>query len=415
MNTEFSNAFVKNPPFPNNYSREFLCFDRGEGSFLVDIQGKRYLDFAGGIAVNSLGYGNEGIIQAAAEQVAKLTHVSNLYTTRPTVEFAQAVTASSPLAKDQPWQADKHPGYFEEVHFGNSGTEANEAALKYAKMYAGRKQTPNGPKILACTNGFHGRTLGALSVTYAPKYRKPYEPLIGGVEFIDFNDVKALESTLSTEFTAVIVEPVQGEGGLECMTQEFARSLNSLCRKFDVILIADEVQTGIGRTGTLFASQWVGLEPDIITLSKPIAGGLPLSATLLPKKINELVQVGDHGTTFGGGPVTTRVALEVWRQITAPGFLSGVGQRTAFLQSQLEALVQALPSRLGSLKGAGMLRGIQVKDPDMLPGIISGARDAGLLILRSGTDIIRLAPPLTITTEDITNGIEILRKVLEEV
>jgi acetylornithine/N-succinyldiaminopimelate aminotransferase len=198
------------------------------------------------------------------------------------------------------------------------------------------------------------------------------------------------------------------------MTKEFAQALNNLCRKHDIILIADEVQTGLGRTGTLFASQWVGLEPDIITLSKPIAGGLPLSATLLPKKINDLVQVGDHGTTFGGGPVTTRVALEVWSQINSPGFLAKVGQKSAFLKDQLEQLATDQP-KLGDLKGAGLLRGIQVKDSALLPDIMAKARDAGLLILRSGTDILRMAPPLIISTEEISEGIKILRKVLEEV
>ena len=406
-------SIVKNPPFPKNYANEFLVLKKGRGSYIWDEAGKKYLDFAAGIAVNSLGYGAKEIEQAAIRQLKDLIHVSNLFTTRPALDLAEMLTAASPLPKDQPWRSDFRPGYFAAVHFGNSGSEANEGALKYAKMSAGRKERPNGRRILAFKNGFHGRTLGALSVTHTEKYRKPYEPLIEGIEFAEYNDAAAVRALVSSEFTAVIVEPVQGEGGLTVMSPDFAAALNETCRKHDVVLIADEIQTGIGRTGTLFASESLGLEPDIVTLSKPLAGGLPLSATLIPKTINDLVQVGDHGTTFGGGPVTTAVAAVIWKKITSPGFLEGVRAKAAELEDGLSDLAGS-SDRLGALRGLGMLRGVEVRDPELLPRIIEKAREKGLLVLRSGANILRMAPPLTVGRNELYDGLRILRSAVEE-
>ena len=407
-------AIKKNPPFPNNYAKEFLVLDHGKGSYLYDSDGRAYLDFAGGIAVNSLGYGNKSLEKSITEQVKKLIHVSNLFTTQPAVDLATMLTRSSPLEKDQPWEAGKDPGYFQAVHFGNSGTEANEGAIKYARLYASRKKNPNGHKILACTNGFHGRTLGALSATHTEKYRKPFEPLIPGIEFVPLNDAEGLKSILNRDFCGVIVEPVQGEGGLTCMTKAFAQELNRLCNELDIVLIADEVQTGLGRTGTLFASQSCGLEPDIITLSKPLAGGLPLSATLLPQKVNELVQIGDHGTTFGGGPVTCAAAITIWETLNSPGFLEVVREKSQLLEDGLADLI-ADSDKLGFMKGRGLLRGVEVRDPELLPNIINRAKELGLLVLRSGSNVIRLAPPLTIKDDELYDGLRILRTIMEEV
>jgi len=342
-----------------------------------------------------------------------LVHVSNLYTTQPTLDLAQRLTTASPLPEDQPWSPKMPRSYFSAVHFGNSGTEANEAALKYARVYAQRKTKSNGPKILAFKNGFHGRTLGALAVTYTPKYREPYEPLMGGVEFLDFNDAAGVRKSLSRDFCAVIVEPVQGEGGLTPMSSDFVRALEETCKKHDVLIIADEVQTGLGRLGTLFASQMIGLTPDIITLAKPLAGGLPLSATLLPEKINSLVHTGDHGTTFGGGPVTTSAGIAVWDILNKPGFLTKVQKKAITFKVALEDLVENSP-HLVSVKGLGMLRGVEMKEGERIPALLQRAREEGLLLLRSGTNVLRMAPALTIKKEELYDGIRILRRILEE-
>ena len=225
------NAFAVNPPFPKNYSNEFLVLEKGEGCYVEDIKGNRYLDFGSGISVNALGYGRKDIAGIAAKQMEKLIHVSNLYTTRSALKLSAKLTSL---------------GNFVAVHFGNSGSEANEAAIKYSRAYSLRTKGENHHKILSFSGSFHGRTMGALSATATEKYRKPFEPLVPGFEFSDFNDVDMLEKKLDDSFAAILVEPLQGEGGLDQISQEFAKKLNELCAKYDILLIADEVQTGLG-------------------------------------------------------------------------------------------------------------------------------------------------------------------------
>ncbi len=391
-------AMTGDLPLPKQYGTELLVISRGDGAWLEDVAGKRYLDFAGGIAVNALGYGREDLARAAYEQIKKLPHVSNVFTTEPALELGRALIASGPFAA---------------VHFGNSGTEANEAALKYARLYAARTRGKGHEKLLCFANAFHGRTMGALSCTPNPKYQGPYEPLIPGVSVAPFNDVRALEKTLSAKYAGVIVEVIQGEGGLAVMTDEFARALNAACRRHDVILIADEVQTGMGRTGSLYASSAVGLEPDIITLAKPLAGGLPLSATLIPARINDLIHFGDHGTTFGGGPVTTAVAIKVWQTINQPGFLDDVRRKGEVLRKALEAL-RAKSPRVGELRGMGLLQGFEYKSEgaDDVAALLARLRDKGLLALRSGSSVLRIAPPLVIGEDEIERGVDIIREAL---
>jgi acetylornithine/N-succinyldiaminopimelate aminotransferase len=302
------------------------------------------------------------------------------------------------------------PYPFASVFFGNSGTEANEAALKYARLYAQRTRGPGHEKILCFAGAFHGRTLGSLSVTPSPKYQDPYRPLLPGVEVAPYNDPRALEAALTGEFAGVIVEVVQGEGGLAAMTPEFAAALNAACRRTGAILIADEVQTGLARTGTFFASEAVGLEPDIITLAKPLAGGLPLSAVLLPKKVNDVVHLGDHGTTFGGGPVTTAVAAEVWRIVSDPAFVRGVAERGEILARGLEALKARHPA-VGALRGRGLLRGFEYTGGEV-KDLLARMQARGLLALRSGTNVVRIAPPLVITGKEIQLGLDIMEEAL---
>jgi len=390
-------AMATDLPFPRQYGNELLVIARGRGVWLEDVAGRKYLDFAGGIAVNALGYGRGDLARAAYRQMKRLPHISNLFTTEPALALARAILARGP------WP-------FSSVFFGNSGTEANEAALKYARLYALRTKGPGHEKLLCFSHAFHGRTLGALSCTPAPKYQDPYQPLVPGVVVAPYNDVSALRSTLTDHFAGVIVEVIQGEGGLATMTPEFAQALNETCRKTSAILIVDEVQTGITRTGDFYGSEGVGLAPDIVTLAKPLAGGLPLSAVLIPAKIHELIHAGDHGTTFGGGPVTTAVAMKVWETVNAPGFLAHVREMGKVLRSGLEAL-KSRSEKVGELRGRGLLQGFEYTGGE-IKDLLARLQDRGLLALRSGSNVVRLAPPLVIDEKEIARGIDIIEEAL---
>jgi acetylornithine/N-succinyldiaminopimelate aminotransferase len=387
-------AVAKNHPLPAQYAAELLIVRSGDGVRLTDAAGKRYLDFAGGIAVNALGYGREDLARAAYEQMLRLPHISNVYANEPALELARRLRATGD------WAA---------VFFGNSGTEANEAALKYARLYALRTKGADHHRILCFSGAFHGRTLGALSCTPSAKYQDPFQPLVPGVVVAPYNDEAALERTLDAGFAGVIVEVVQGEGGLACMSPAFAATLNRLCRKHDVLLIADEVQTGLCRTGDLFASRGVGLEPDIVTLAKPLAGGLPLSAVLIPDKVNRLLHFGEHGTTFGGGPVTTAVALKVWDIISQPSFAAEVMAKGAYLWELLEG-VRSRHANIGEVRGRGLLRGFTYKGD--VAALVTRLQEKGLLVLRSGADAVRIAPPLVITKKDLAEGVSIIEEAL---
>ena len=408
-------AMIKEHPLPNCFSPELLMISKGEGVWLDDTEGRRYLDFTGGIAVNALGYGREDLADIACRQMKKLVHISNLYITEPALELGNKMIAQG--------MGDGGGGAFQAVQFLNSGSEANETALKYARLYALRKRGEGHHKLLSFSGSFHGRTMGALSVTPSPKYQTPFVPLIPGVEVGEYDDATALEKTLDDSFAGVIVEVIQGEGGLAGMSREFASALNRSCRKNDVILIADEVQTGLSRTGSFYASSGIGLEPDIITLAKPLAAGLPLAAALIPEKINSLIHVGDHGTTFGGGPVTTAVASKVWDILSDPQFIEQVRNRGSYLEGKLRELTEK-HTFLGGVRGRGLLLGVEVLldklagDSDaaaIMPALLSAFREEGLLILRSGVNILRIAPPLIIGTGEIDAGITIMNRVFDRI
>ncbi|MFO8064034.1 MAG: aspartate aminotransferase family protein [Spirochaetota bacterium] len=397
-------------PFPQNYASELLTLERGAGIYVEDTEGTQYLDMGAGIAVNALGYGRGDLAEIAREQMLKLIHVSNLYTTRPAVELGRKLIASTPSTQGKSFAA---------VHFGNSGAEANESAFKYARLYAHETRGPGHHRVLTFSSGFHGRTMGSLSLTPNPDYRDKFEPLIPGVEVAPYNDPDTLAKTVDESFAAVIVEVVQGEGGLANMTKEFARSLNAVCAKHDVMLIADEVQTGLARTGFLYGSETVGLEPDIVSLSKPLAGGLPLSATLIPAKINDVLHVGDHGSTFGGGPVTTAVARRVWDIVSDLEFLASVRVSAEHLEAGLNGLLERF-GFLTELRGMGLLRGLKVAIPEerkkeVMGRILTVARENGLLVLKSGGNVIRIAPPLIITPDEIDRGLSLLEVSLSQI
>jgi acetylornithine/N-succinyldiaminopimelate aminotransferase len=407
-------AMIKGHPLPNCFTPELLMISRGEGVWLEDSTGRRYLDFTGGIAVNALGYGREDLADIACRQMKKLVHISNLYITEPALELANKMIARG---------VGDGGGAFQAVQFLNSGSEANETALKYARLYAYRRKGEGHHKLLSFSGSFHGRTMGALSVTPNLKYQTPFLPLVPGVETGQYNDAAALEKTLDDSFAGVIVEVIQGEGGLAGMTREFAAALNRLCRKYDVILIADEVQTGLSRTGSFYACSGIELDPDIITLAKPLAAGLPLAAVLIPEKINSLIHVGDHGTTFGGGPVTTAVASKVWDILSNPQFIAQIRDKGKYLSGKLGAMTEKY-SFLGGVRGRGLLLGIEVllerlaRGSDtaaIMPALLSAFREEGLLILRSGANILRIAPPLIIGSEEIDTGITIMTRVFDKI
>jgi acetylornithine/N-succinyldiaminopimelate aminotransferase len=424
-------ALITEHPLPKCFSPELLMISKGDGVWLEDAAGRRYLDFTGGIAVNALGYGREDLAEIACQQMKKLVHISNLFITEPALELAtkmiaqrvhKAHGARGAQSVHKAHGASEASGDFQAVQFLNSGSEANETALKYARLYALRKKGEGHHKLLCFTGSFHGRTMGALSLTPNPKYQTPFLPLVPGVEVAEYNDTEGLEKTLDESFAGVIVEVIQGEGGLAGMTREFAAALNRLCLKHDLILIADEVQTGLSRTGSFYASTEVGLEPDIITLAKPLAAGLPLSAVLIPEKINTLIHVGDHGTTFGGGPVTTAVASRVWDILSNPQFIAQIRDNGAYLAEKLEVL-SGKYSFLGGLRGCGLLQGIEVlqerlpqtaENTDAMPVLLTSFREEGMLILRSGQNILRIAPPLIIGTEEIDTGITIMARVFDK-
>ena len=398
-------AIVHTPPFPKNYADEFLVLDHGKGSWVWDRAGKRYLDFSSGIAVTALGHGRRDLARIAAHQMKKLTHVSNLFTTEPALELANRLVTTG----------DRLGGHgFSAVHLGNSGTEANEAAIKYARVYALRTKGEGHHKLLTFTGAFHGRTLGSLSLTPTEKYQKPYHPLLPGVETAPYNDLAALDR-LNEGYAAVFLEPLQGEGGLDRISPAFAAKLQDLCHRYDILIVADEIQCGMGRTGTFFASEQLGLSPDIVTLAKPLAGGLPLSATLIPAKVNSIVHVGDHGTTFGGGPVTSAVANRMLDVILNESFLKSVQEKGTLFGELLEG-IRARTPLVREVKGMGLLRGLALNlnsgDNSTLSRIIDAAQRHGLLILRAGTNVLRLAPPLTVSPRELKYGAELLALIL---
>lgn len=397
MEIKIEEAMAHNHPLPNNYSRHLLVLEKGEGCYVEDIKGNRYLDFGSGIAVNSLGYGRKDLARIAAAQMEKIIHTSNLYVSKPALRVAAKLIGL---------------GNFSAVHFGNSGAEANEAAIKYARLYSLRTKGEGHHKILAFDHSFHGRTMGALSATATEKYKIPFYPLVPGFEFCEYNNVEKLEAILDESFAAVIVEPIQGEGGINPATKEFASKLNELCEKYNIILIADEVQTGVGRTGLPLASAWVGLKPDIVNLAKPLAGGLPFSATLIPAKVNDLIHEGEHGGTFGGGPVTSALVDAILDTVLDPEFLKQVQAKGEFLEKQVDEMAKELPYVKGCC-GYGLLRGIVIEGIDP-SAVCEKAMRKGLLVLRSGTNKIRIAPPLIINEEELIEGMNIIKETLIE-
>lgn len=370
-------------------------FVAGEGSFLVAEDGARFLDFTSGIAVNSLGHGDPEVAAAIREALERgLIHASNLFRTRPAAELAA-------------WLAEH--SFADRVFFCNSGAEANEGAIKFARRWA-RVHDERKTEIIAFRGGFHGRTVGALAATDRPAYQEPFRPLMPGVRFAEVGDTAEVDRLIRRDRTAaVIVEPIQAEGGVRPVPPAFLRALRLLCDEADALLIVDEVQTGLGRTGTLWAHESAGIFPDMMTLAKPLAGGLPMGAVLLSERVADAIQPGDHGSTFGGGPLVASAALAVCHRIGDPAFLAGVRRKGRDLGDRLRALALRHP-RVREVRGAGMMWGIEVEGA--AAEVIARALQAGLLLCTAGPDVVRLLPPLSVTDGELARGVEILERVL---
>jgi predicted acetylornithine/succinylornithine family transaminase len=365
----------------------------GKGARLFDSEGREYLDFAAGIAVNGFGYGDRAIVKAIKDQASKLIHVSNLFHTEPAARLAERLASLAFPSK---------------VFFCNSGTEAWEAALKFSRR-VGRE---SGRFEYVCfERSFHGRTMGALSTTWTAKYREPFEPLVPGVRFVPWGDLAAADAATTDKTAAVMIEPIQGEGGVRPAPPEFLRGLEQICRAKGALLVFDEVQCGLGRTGRMFAHQHAGVVPDILTLAKPLGGGLPLGAVLLRDSLVHHLQVGDHGSTFGGNPVAAAAALAVLDRLMAPGFLEGITKNGDALQRGLKKLARAHRQAIAEVRGMGLMVGVEFHG-EAAP-VLKGLRERGVLATKTGDKVLRLVPPLVVKRADIKTFLAALQAVLE--
>lgn len=376
------------------YARAPLVLSSGKGCKLYDVEGREYLDLTSGIAVNALGHGDPDWVDAVTQQADKLTHVSNNYFSEPQVELAKRLVSVS---------------FADRVFFCNSGTEANEAAVKFARKFQKNshheKEQPTG--FIAFTNCFHGRTMGALALTSKEHYRAPFEPVMPGVTFLEYGDIQAATEVIqSGKIAAVFVEPLQGEGGIYSATKEFILSLRVTCDNVGCLLVYDEVQCGLGRTGYLWAHEIYGVYPDIMTLAKPLAGGLPIGAVLVTEKVAAAINYGDHGSTFAGSPLVCKAAITVLDKISNPSFLSSVLDKGKYFK---DLLIQKLgkKSHVKEIRGLGLIVGMEL-DVSASP-LVDACQQSGLLILTAGKgNVVRMVPPLIITKQELDQAVEIL-------
>lgn len=378
----------------HTYNRFPITLDRGDGVYLYDTDGKKYLDFMAGIAVSGLGYGNVELKNALKEQIDNLLHSSNLYYNTTCGKAAEALRRVSGMDR---------------IFFTNSGAEANEGALKAARKYAWQKKSGRF-EFIAMKDSFHGRTMGALSVTEHPAYREPFEPLIPGVSFAEFNNLESAKKLVNEKTCGIIVEPVQGEGGINTATKEFMTGIRKLCDEEGILMICDEIQCGMARTGEMFAWQLYGTKPDIMTMAKAIGSGVPVGAFAMTKAVAEAsLKPGDHGTTYGGNPLACAAVaktLEIYEKQKLAAHVKEVGD---YLEEQLKKLVEDYDCVVEQ-RGLGLIRGIKLSGP--VGEVVKKAMEEGLLIISARSDVIRLVPPLVIEKEHVDEMIEKLRKVL---
>ena len=379
----------------HTYNRFSLVLDHGEGVYLYDTDGKQYLDFAAGIAVCALGYGNKDYNDALKAQVDKLLHTSNLYYNVPTIEAAKTALKASGMDR---------------IFFTNSGTEAIEGAIKAAKKYAFTRDGHAGHEIIAMNHSFHGRSIGALSVTGNAHYQEPFEPLMPGVKFADFNNLESVKAQITDKTCAIIMETVQGEGGIYPAEKEFIEGVRALCDEKDILLILDEIQCGMGRTGEMFAWQNYGVKPDIMTCAKALGCGVPVGAFFMTQKVaDKSLAPGDHGTTYGGNPFVGTAVSTVFDLFEKHKILDNVHEVAPYLEQKLDELV-AKYDFLTTRRGMGLMQGLVCTLP--VGQVSAKALEQGLIIITAGADVIRMVPPLVIEKKHVDEMIEKLEKAL---
>jgi len=381
-----------------NYAPIDMIPVRGEGARLWDQQGREYIDLAGGIAVNVLGHAHPALIQALTEQAAKLWHVSNVLTNEPALRLASKLVDAT---------------FADKVFFANSGAEANEAAFKLARRWAHETVGPDKHEIIACTNSFHGRTLFTVSVAGQPKYSQGFGPALAGISHVPYNDLAALEAQISDRTCAVVIEPIQGEGGVIPAAAGYLQAVRALCDRHGALLIFDEVQSGMGRTGKLYAYMHSEVVPDILTSAKSLGGGFPIAAMLTTSAIAAHFAVGTHGSTYGGNPLGCAVAERVLDIVNTPEVLAGVEQRHQLLADGIMSVAEEFPV-FSQIRGKGLLLGAVLADAwrGQARQIQEAAQHEGLLVLQAGPDVMRIAPSLVISPDDIAEAMQRLRKAL---
>ena len=381
----------------HTYNRYQVVFEKGDGVYLYDMDGKRYLDFVSGIAVFALGYNNKEYNDALKEQIDKIIHTSNFYYNLPAIEAAKKLKKISGMDR---------------VFFTNSGAEAVEGAIKTARKYAYLKDGRTDHEIIAMNHSFHGRTMGALSVTGNPHYREAFEPMIGNIKFADLNDFDSVLAQVTDKTCAILFETVQGEGGIYPATEEFMRKVRELCDERDILMILDEIQCGMGRTGEMFAWQRYGIKPDVMTTAKALGCGVPVGAFLMTEKVgSHSLTAGDHGTTYGGNPLACAAICKVIELFEKQNVLCNVREVGEYLAKQLEEMAAEFDC-VETRRGAGLLQGLVFDRP--VGGIITRAMEKGLVLITAGTSIIRFVPSLVITKENVDDMIAILRESVRE-
>jgi acetylornithine/N-succinyldiaminopimelate aminotransferase len=376
-------------PLMPNYARSDLAFERGEGCWLVTAGGRRVLDFGSGIAVNSLGHAHPALVEALTEQAKKLWHVSNLHQVPEGERLAKRLVEAT---------------FADSVLFCNSGAEANEGAIKMARKYHASRGEPNRFRIVTFEGAFHGRTLATIAAGGQKKYLEGFGPKVEGFDQVPFGDRAALKAAIGPDTAALMIEPVQGEGGLRSVPTEELRYLRELCDQQGLLLILDEVQTGVGRTGKLFAHEWAGISPDIMSIAKGIGGGFPLGAVLAVEKCAAVFTPGTHGTTFGGNPLAMAVGNAVLDVVLAPGFLEHVQRVALVFKQKLAGLVDQHPKVFEEVRGVGLLTGLKCALPN--GDVTNAVRDEDLLVVPAGDNVIRLIPPLTVSEEEVALAVD---------
>lgn len=386
---EKSNKYIM-----NTYNSFPIVLERGKGVDVWDIEGKKYLDFVAGIAVNVLGYADEAYIGAIKEQLEKIHHCSNLYISEPGVRLAQVLVENS---------------VFDKVFFCNSGTEAMEAAIKLSLKYGYKNKGKDANEIISMKNSFHGRSLGSLTATGQKKYHEGFGPLLPGVKYAEYNNISSLEELISENTCGIILEVIQGEAGVYPIEKEYLKKVREICNERDIALIFDEVQTGIGRTGKLFAYEIHGIEPDIIALAKGLGGGIPIGAMMAKEKFANAFNQGDHASTFGGNPIATAAGNHILDRVLNGGLLKNAEENGSYLRSKLEELKDKYSS-IKEIRGMGLMQGMEL-DLDTKK-VIGDCLENGLLLVGAGENTIRFVPPLIVEKEDINKAVEIIEESL---